>query len=493
MTMLKPKVFLDHAPGDVYYLSKDRLVVGFDRPLFMDTPVTITIVCGGQNVTIQGAVEAITRRHQKYVGTIVWQDALQQQILDAFLRSNAVNFKPRKFPVVVANEFQKEPSLVEAENLSQVFLRRKRHGYVGLTCLIVLLMVGIIWGVWQTFFRIYVDPPFAAITVPLRMMMAPDFGQVTWNTSVQPSEALHQGQILGSMVSPKLQETKERLESDLSFLKIQIEGLRAKKQDAALRISYRQQSAQDLLRQKEERLRSAQVDYEQALTQQRRLTPLHQKGYLSHIKWDTLKAEIIKTKTVVNEAQAALDQTKTDNQMIMASLDVPVGATPQDLDQEISEKIAQRENLKRQRRLLDERFQSLTLTSPCDCRIVSSQSDKAWVNPGAVLMRLQEDSDEALVVEARLPASVANRVQVGDAAWISVGNQGNDVPARVVDIRPMAATERYGLSPMIMQDPSLTSVYLKPVQGNLSPHKAGTHVNVSIHKPTVFDYLKRLF
>ena len=108
-------------------------------------------------------------------------------------------------------------------------------------------------------------------------------------------------------------------------------------------------------------------------------------------------------------------------------------------------------------------------------------------------MRLQEDSDEALVVEARLPASVANRVQVGDAAWISVGNQGNDVPARVVDIRPMAATERYGLSPMIMQDPSLTSVYLKPVQGNLSPHKAGTHVNVSIHKPTVFDYLKRLF
>ena len=265
MTMLKPKVFLDHAPGDVYYLSKDRLVVGFDRPLFMDTPVTITIVCGGQNVTIQGAVEAITRRHQKYVGTIVWQDALQQQILDAFLRSNAGNFKPRKFPVVVANEFQKEPSLVEAENL---------------------------------------------------------------------------------------------------FLKIQIEGLRAKKQDAALRISYRQQSAQDLLRQKEERLRSAQVDYEQALTQQRRLTPLHQKGYLSHIKWDTLKAEIIKAKTAVNEAQAALDQTKTDNQMIMASLDVPVGATPQDLDQEISEKIAQRENLKRQRRLLDERFQSLTLTSP---------------------------------------------------------------------------------------------------------------------------------
>jgi multidrug resistance efflux pump len=492
MTMLKPKVFLDQAPGEVYYLTKDRLVVGFDRPLVIDTPVTLTIICDNQNVMIQGAVEVIARRHQKYVGTIVWQDSLQKQILDALLSSAAGDFEPPKLPVVVANEFQKEtPS--EAENLSQAFLRRKRRGYVELTCLIVLLMVGIVWGVWQTFFRIYVDAPFAAITVPLRVMMAPDFGQVIWSTSVQPSEALHQGQILGTMVSPKLQEAKERLESDLSFLKIQIEGLRAKKQDAALRISYRQQSAQDLLRQKKERLRAAQVDYEQALTQKRRLTPLYQKGYLSHIKWDTLKAGIIKTKTAVNEAQAALDQTKTDNQMIMASLDVPVGVTPQDLDQQISEKIAQRENLKRQRRLLDERFQSLTLTSPCDCRIVSSQSDKAWVNPGAVLMRLQEDSDEALVVEARLPASVANRVQVGDAAWISVGDQGDDVSARVVDIRPMAATERYGLSPMIMQDPSLTSVYLKPVHGNLRPHKAGTHVNVSIHKPNIFDYLKRIF
>jgi hypothetical protein len=108
-------------------------------------------------------------------------------------------------------------------------------------------------------------------------------------------------------------------------------------------------------------------------------------------------------------------------------------------------------------------------------------------------MRLQEDSDEALVVEARLPASVANRVQVGDAARISVGDQGDEIPARVVDIRPVASTERYGLSPMIMEDPALTSVYLKPVHGNLSPHKAGTHVNVSIHKATVFRHLKELF
>jgi multidrug resistance efflux pump len=492
MTMLKPKVFLDQSPGEVYYLTKDRLVVGFDRPLFMDTPVTITIVCGSQNVTIQGAVETITRRHQKYVGTIVWQDASQKQALDSLLRSTAGNFERRKLPVVVANEFQREtPS--EAENLSQAFLRRKRRGYAGLACLIVLLMVGVVWGVWQTFFRIYVDAPFAAITVPLRMMMAPEFGQVTWNTSVQSSERLHQGQILGAMVSPKLQETKERLENDLSFLKIQIEGLREKKQDAALRVSYRQQSAQDLLRQKEERLRSAQADYDQALAQQRRLTPLHQKGYLSHIKWDTLKAEITKTKTAVDEAQAALDQTKTENQMIMASLDVPVGGAPQDLDREIAEKITQYENLTRQRHLLDDRFQSMTLTSPCDCRIVSSQSDQAWMNPGAVLMRLQEDSDEALVVEARLPASVANRVQVGDAARISVGDQGDEIPARVVDIRPVASTERYGLSPMIMEDPALTSVYLKPVHGNLSPHKAGTHVNVSIHKATVFRHLKELF
>jgi multidrug resistance efflux pump len=325
------------------------------------------------------------------------------------------------------------------------------------------------------------------------MMMAPDFGQLTWSTSVQPSERLHQGQTLGTMVSPKLQEAKERLENDLSFLKIQIEGLREKKQDADLRVSYRQQSAQDLLRQKEERLRGAQADYNQALAQQRRLAPLHQKGYLSHIKWDTLKAEITKTKTAVDEARAALDQTKTENQIIMASLDVPAGGAPQDLDREIAEKIAQRENLMRQRRFLEERFQSLTLTSPCDCRIVSSQSETAWVNPGAVLMRLQEDSDEALVVEARLPASVANRVQVGDAARISVGDQGEDIPARVVDIRPVAATERYGLSPTIMQDPALTSVYLKPVHGNLSAYKPGTHVDVSIHKATVFSSLKGLF
>jgi hypothetical protein len=170
-----------------------------------------------------------------------------------------------------------------------------------------------------------------------------------------------------------------------------------------------------------------------------------------------------------------------------------MGEAPQDLDRGIEEKQAQSQNLMRQRRLLDDRFQNLTLTSPCDCRIVSAQSDKAWVSSGAVLMRLQEDNAEALVVEARLPASVANRVQVGDAARLSVGDSGEDLPARVVDIRPVASTERYGLSPVIMQDPSLTSVYLKPVQGNLTLHKPGTHVHVSIHKPSVLSYLKGLF
>jgi multidrug resistance efflux pump len=492
MTTSNPQVFLDHAPGDVYYLSKDRLVVGFDRPLFIDTPVTVTIVYGDQNVTIQGIVEVITRRHQKYVGSIVWQDTVQKQILDGLLRRATGNFERRKLPLVVANEFQKEtPS--EAENLSQAFLRRKRRGYAGLACLIILLMVGIVWGVWQTFFRIYVDAPFAAVTVPLRMMMTPEAGQVIWNTSVEPSQHLHQGQILGTMISPKLIEAKERLESDQSFLKIQMMGLREKKQDAALRVSYRKQSAQDLLRQKEEHLRAAQADYDQAMAQKKRLAPLHQKGYLSHIKWDALALDIIKTKTAVNEAQAALDQAKTETQMIMDSLDFPMGEAPQDLDRGIEEKQAQSQNLMRQRRLLDDRFQNLTLTSPCDCRIVSAQSDKAWVSSGAVLMRLQEDNAEALVVEARLPASVANRVQVGDAARLSVGDSGEDLPARVVDIRPVASTERYGLSPVIMQDPSLTSVYLKPVQGNLTPHKPGTHVHVSIHKPSVLSYLKGLF
>jgi multidrug resistance efflux pump len=492
MTTSNPQVFLDHAPGDVYYLSKDRLVVGFDRPLFIDTPVTVTIVYGDQNVTIQGIVEVITRRHQKYVGSIIWQDAVQKQVLDGLLRRNAGDFKRRKLPLVVANEFQKEtPS--EAENLSQAFLRRKRRGYVGLAVLIVLLMVGIVLGIWQTFFRIYVDAPFAAVTVPLRVMMAPEAGQVIWNASIMPSEHLHQGQILGTMISPKLLEAKERLESDESFLKIQMIGLREKKQDAALRVSYRKQSAQDLLRQKEERLRAAQADYDQAMAQKKRLTPLHQKGYLSHIKWDALALDIIKTKTAVNEAQAALDQAKTETQMIMDSLDFPIGGAPQDLDQDIEEKQAQSKNLIRQRRLLDDRFESLTLTSPCDCRIVSAQSDKAWVSSGAVLMRLQEDNPEGLVVEARLPASVANRVQVGDDARLSVGDNGENMPARVVDIRPVASTERYGLSPVIMQDPSLTSVYLKPVQGNLTPYKPGTHVHVSIHKPSVLSYLKGLF
>jgi multidrug resistance efflux pump len=492
MTTSNPQVFLDHAPGDVYYLSKDRLVVGFDRPLFIDTPVTVTIVYGDQNVTIQGIVEVITRRHQKYVGSIVWQDTVQKQILDGLLRRTTGNFERRKLPLVVANEFQKETSS-EAENLSQAFLRRKRRGYAGLTCLIILLMVGIVWGVWQTFFRIYVDAPFAAVTVPLRMMMAPESGQVIWNTSAIPSHHIHQGQILGTMISPKLLESKDRLESDASFLKIQITGLKEKKQDAALRVSYRKQSAQDMLRQKEERLRAAQADYDQAMAQKKRLTPLHQKGYLSHIKWDALALDIIKTKTTVNEAQAALDQATTETQMIMDSLDFPIGGAPQDLDRDIEEKQAQSQNLMRQRRLLDDRFQSLTLTSPCDCRIVSAQSDKAWVSSGAVLMRLQEDNADALVVEARLPASVANRVQVGDEARLSVGDGGEDMPARVVDIRPVASTERYGLSPMIMQDPSLTSVYLKPVQGNLTPHKPGTHVHVSIHKPSVLSYLKGLF
>lgn len=488
----KPQVFLDQAPGDIYYLSKDRLVAGFDRPLFIDTPVALSVVCGNQNLTIRGLVEVITHRYQKYVGTIVWQDDLEKQVLDALLRSSAGDFRYRKLPVVVANAFEKEPSL-ETENLSQSFLRRKRQGYVGLAALIVFLMVGVVWGVWQTFFRIYVDAPFAAVTVPLRMMMAPESGQINWNATLGPAGRLHQKQILGTMLSPKWQEDKERLENDLSFLKTQIDGLREKKRDAVLRVSYRQQSAQDLLRQKQERLRSAQADYDQAITQKNRLTPLHQKGYLSHIKWDALQSEITKTKTAVDEAQAALDQTQTDTQMIMNGLDFPIGGAPQDLERDIAEKTKQYDNLTRQRRLLDERFQNLTLTSPCDCRVVSVQSDQAWVNAGSVLVRMQEDNEEALVVEARLPAPVANRVQVGDEGQITLGDDGINVPARVVDIRPMASTERYGLSPTIMQDPALTSVYLKPLHGTLAPHKPGTHVHVSIHKPTPLSYLSGLF
>jgi multidrug resistance efflux pump len=492
MIIPKPQVFLDRALGDVYYLSKDRLVVGFDRPLFVDAPVALTIVCGHENMIVHGIVEAITRRHQKYVGTIVWQDAVQKQVLGALLRSPRGDFEYHKLPLVVANEFQKEaPS--EAETLSQAFLRRKRRGYIWLAALIILLMVGIVLGVWQTFFRIYVDAPFAAVTVPLRIMMAPEGGQITWNSSVMPAARLYQGQILGILASPKLKEDKEHLENDLSFLKIQIEGLKEKKRDAVLRASYREQSAQDLLRQKKERLQASQAEYDQAMTQKKRLTPLHQKGYLSHIKWDALHAEIAKSKTAVNEAQAALDQTQTETRMIMAALDFPTGGAPQDLDREIAEKMEQRENLMRQRRLLEDRFENLTLTSPCDCTVVSAQSDKAWVSSGAVLMRLQEDNAEGLVVEARLPAAAANRVQVGDEARLSVGDNGEDLPARVVDIRPVASTERYGLSPVIMQDPSLTSVYLKPVQGNLTPHKPGTHVHVSIHKPSVLSYLKGLF
>ncbi|MFM7631222.1 MAG: HlyD family secretion protein [Alphaproteobacteria bacterium] len=489
MAMPKPQVFLDQRAGEVYHLSKDRLVGGFDHPLSMEAPVVVVVVCGGQQVTLQGIVQVVTRRQQKYVGTILWQDAAQQEALDALLRS-PLTF--RKWPVVAANTFEKT-GFLETETLSEHFLHRKYRGYAVLACLMTVLLVGMIWGLWQTFFRIYADAPFAAVTVPLRMLTAPESGQVIWTTQITSADHLRQGQVLGTIVSPKLQDAKTTLDNDLSFLKTQIEGLREKKRDAVLRLSYRQQSAQNRLRQKEERLRLAQADYAQAQSQRQRLAPLHKKGYLSSIKWDTLQAEVTKTKTIVDEAQAALDQATTEHQMVTASLDAPTGETPKGLDQEIAEKLAQHDNLIRQRAFLKDRFAGLTITSPCDCQIVLVQSNKAWVNAGAILIRLQEDNPEALVVEARLPASVAERIQVGDAAQMALGDHGGRVAARVVDIRPMAQTERYGLSPTIMQDPALTSVYLKPIQGNLNPFKPGTHVDVSIHKGPVWGYLQGLF
>jgi hypothetical protein len=80
-----------------------------------------------------------------------------------------------------------------------------------------------------------------------------------------------------------------------------------------------------------------------------------------------------------------------------------------------------------------------------------------------------------------LPAFVADRVQVGDTARVSFGDQGNAVPARVVDVRPVVSGDRYGLSPQVMQDPALTSVYLRPLHASFSGQEAGMHADVSIH------------
>lgn len=479
--------------AEVYHLSRDRLVGRFDYPLVIDTPVAVDIVYEGHALTLRGTVEGVSRCHHHYVGTLVWQDTRQQSGLDDVLGGQNPH-RPQIAPPPLHADNQRDaphtadqeqadhptPSPAPQDQLEQAFLRRKHRGYALLAALVVLLLVGTVWALWQTFFRIYASAPFAAVTVPMRMVTAPESGQLVWNTLVQPSGRVHKGQIIGALSSPKLEEAKARLQNDMAFLRIQIEGLKDKKQDAGLRVSFRQQAAQETLRQKEHRLRAAQAEYDQTKDRQKRLAPLHQKGYLSQIKWGDLQVDVTKAQAGVDEAQAALDQAKTDVQMAIMSLDTAGGRTPQDWDQEISEKLAAYEILLRQRRLLDDRTDGLTLTSPCDCRIVSAQSHQAYVNQGSIVMRLQEDAGEASLIEARLPASVANRVQVGDKAGVALGDRAGDVPARVVDIRPVAATERYGLSPMVMQDPSLTSVYLKPLRGTAGHQEPGTHARVSI-------------
>jgi multidrug resistance efflux pump len=487
MMIAKPQIFLDHIPGGVYHLSGDCLVGSFDRALAVGSQVCVDIVFRRKKLKLQGSVDSLRRHHQKYIGTIVWQDRLQQEALNHVLHGHpyqAHNYNPAQDNPVNHAGNRENPSPSPAETLSDAFLKRKRRGYALLACVGAFLVFGMVVGLWQTFFRIYADAPFAAVTVPLRAVTASESGQLTWTASVGASDRIKKGQVLGRIVSPKIQEDADRLQSDLSFLQTQIDLLREKKRDATLISSYRQQSAQDFIRQKEERLRGSKADYDQALSHKKRMEPLYHKGYISRVKWDVITAAVSKAKALVDEDEAVLSQAKTEGQMTQqfsVSSGNSLQGTPQDLDREISEKLAQYENLMRERRFLDGRAQSLTLISPCDCRVISAQNNKTWVNQGSTVMRLQESDRDTIVVEARLPAYVADRVQVGDVARVSMGDQGRYLSAHVVDVRPVVAGDRYGLSPQVMQDPALTSVYLKPLHQGFSGQEAGMHADVSIH------------
>jgi hypothetical protein len=475
----EPQIFLGRAQGEARRLSSERLVGAFDHPLTVGSKVLVDVVCRSQRLKVQGVVDSLRRHQGKYIGTILWQDTPQQQALSQILQGHAYRAPGTK--PLGSGDFS---SASHVENLSEAFLKRKRRGYVLLSCLGLFLVFGMAFGLWQTFFRIYADAPFAAVTVPLRSVTASESGQLTWTLPLRPSDVLKQGQVLGLIVSPKIEDMVTRLQSDLSFLQTQIDLLKEKRQDADLILSYRQESAENLIRQKEERLRATTADYDQAVRYKKNLEPLYHKSYVSRVKWDAIVADVDKTKAIKNEANAVLTQAKTEAAMAQTfsiSSGGTLQGTPQDLDREIVEKMAQHANLQREHRLLEARVQNLTLVSPCDCRIISAQSDKTWVNQGATLIQLQENDADAMVVEARLPAYVANRVQVGDAARVSLGDLGPSLPARVVDIRPVVSGDRYGLSPQVMQDPALTSVYLKPVHRGFSVQQAGMHADVSIH------------
>ena len=372
-----------------------------------------------------------------------------------------------------------------AKNVDDIKHRHKKsRGYVLISCFVFIFMVIASKVIWHAAFNIDISPPFAAVTVPLNSITAPDSGIFTWNNIINDGDFVATNQLLGTINSPNLQAKKIQLEGQLSELKGNIAKLQQTQKESEQFFTYYIQNTQNTLIERKNHLENMKIALKIEQEHNKRLKILQKKGYATIGQIDNAKLKLNDIKNDTEAAENALNQATIQMQMAKQYyLPQPNSAqkSPAEIQQDINDKTIQYNNLLKEYQVITSHYNNMKIISPCDCKVIQSIGNNQWINQGSTIIYLHDTNSKQLTIEARLPVYLANRVQNGYTATVTLDKSDTTIQAKVVQTRAVSnINKRYGLPNQITQDPSLTSIYLLPISGHLSPDNIGVLARISV-------------